>query len=180
EVELFALSAALLGVLRLLCGRGRVLVVVDDLPWLDGASAAVLAFAARRLAGEDVRYLVTRRDGPSSELEGVLDPRGVARLAVGALSLGAINRLLIDRLGRSLPRRVLREVVETSRGNPLFAVELGRALIERGVPEIGAGLPVPERLEELFGERVGALTPDVRRALLAVALSSGLSREELA
>src|SRR5262249_12811351 len=56
----------------------------------------------------------------------------------------------------------------------------GRALIERGVPEIGAGLPVPERLEELFGERVGALTPDVRRALLAVALSSGLSREELA
>src|SRR5262249_46721635 len=85
-----------------------------------------------------------------------------------------------ERLGQSLPRRVLREVFETSRGNPLFAVELGRALIERGLPEIGAGLPVPELLEELFGSRVAALTLDVRHALLAVALSGGLRHEELA
>src|SRR5262249_8604134 len=119
-LELFAVSAALLGVLRLLSGRGPVLVVVDDLPWLDGGSAGALAVAARRLAGEDVRYLVARRGGPSSELERVVDPRGVVRLAVGPLSIGAINRLLIDRLGRSLPRRAVREVFETSRGNPLF------------------------------------------------------------
>jgi DNA-binding CsgD family transcriptional regulator len=52
--------------------------------------------------------------------------------------------------------------------------------MERGLPEIGAGLPVPELLEELFGARVAALTPDVRHGLLAGALSGGLSREELA
>src|SRR5262249_49254928 len=132
------------------------------------------------LAGEDVRFLVTRRGGRPSELERVLDSRGVVRLEVGALSLGAIRRLLIERLGRSLPRRVLREVFESSRGNPLFAVELGRAVIERGLPDIGAALPVPQLLEELFGARVAALTPDVRRALLAVALSGGLRGEELA
>ena len=67
-----------------------------------------------------------------------------------------------------------------SGGNPLFAVELGRAVAERGVPEIGAGLPVPEMLGELFGARVQALPPPVRRALLAVALSGGLTAAELA
>jgi DNA-binding NarL/FixJ family response regulator len=178
--EPFAVSVGLLGVLRLLSGRGRLLVAVDDLPWLDRASAVALVFAARRLAGSDVRYLVSRRGGLSSDLERVLDPGGVVRLRVGPLSFGAITSLLTDRLGRSLPRRLLRQLFETSGGSPLFALELGRAVIERGLPEVGAALPVPEVLEELFGARVAALAPDVRRVLLAVALSAGLSVAELA
>jgi DNA-binding NarL/FixJ family response regulator len=59
-------------------------------------------------------------------------------------------------------------------------VELGRAVAEHGLPEIGAGLPVPTVLGELFGARVGALPPGLRRALLAVALSPGLTGHELA
>ena len=177
--EPFAISAGLLGVLRLLSSRERVLVAVDDLPWLDRASAAALAFAARRLAGQDVRHLVSRGEERTAELEGVLDPAGVVRLEVGPLSFMAISRLLADRLGRSLPRRVLRQLFEASQGNPLVALELGRAVIERGVPDIGAALPVPAVLDELFGSRVQALPPEVRRALLAVALSAGLSGEEL-
>src|SRR5215831_11599339 len=35
--EPLAVAAGLLGALRLLSGRGRVLVAVDDLPWLDRA-----------------------------------------------------------------------------------------------------------------------------------------------
>jgi len=178
--EPFAVSAGLLEALRLVAGRGPVLVAVDDEPWLDGASAAALVFAARRLTGHDVRYLVSRRAGRAAGLERVLEPSGVARVELGPLSFGAVSRLLAERLGRSLPRRVVRQLVETSHGNPLFAVELGRAVIERGLPEIGAGLPVPAVLGELFGARVRALRPEVRRALLAVALSAGLTEAELA
>jgi len=178
--EPFAIAAGLLGALRLAAGTGPLLVAVDDVLWLDRASAAALVFAARRLTGHDVRYLLSRRDGRASELETVLEPAGVARLELGPLSFGAVSRVLAGRLGRPLPRRVVRQLVETSRGNPLFAVELGRAVIERGVPEIGAGLPVPAVLGELFDARVGALPPEVRRALLAVALSGGLTGDELA
>ena len=39
---------------------------------------------------------------------------------------------------------------------------------------------MPALLDELFGAREAALAPDVRRGLLAVALSAGLSGEELA
>src|SRR5262249_31637029 len=69
---------------------------------------------------------------------------------------------------------------QTCGGNPLFALELGRAVAERGVPEIGAGLPGPAMLGELFGARVGALPPGLRRALLAGALGAGLTRQGLA
>jgi len=178
--EPLAIAAGLLGVLRAAASAGPVLVAVDDLPWLDGASAAAVVFAARRLAGEDVRFLVSRRSGRDSELERAAGPAGAVRVELGPLSFGAISGLLADRLTAPLPRRVARQVFEVSGGNPLFALELGRAVAERGVPEIGAGLPVPAVLGELFGARVGALQPGVRRALLAVALSAGLTGQELA
>jgi DNA-binding NarL/FixJ family response regulator len=178
--EPLAVAAGLLGALRLAADGGPVLVAVDDLPWLDGASAGALVFAAGRLTGHDVRFLVARRGGQPPELERALEPAGVARVELGPLSFGAISGVLAARLVGPLPRRVARQVFEASGGNPLFAVELGRAVLERGVPEIGAGLPVPEVLGELFGARVGALAPPVRRALLATALSGGLTAGELA
>jgi hypothetical protein len=95
----------------------------------------------------------------------------VVRVVLGPLSFGAVSGLLAARLGRPLPRRVARQVFDTCGGNPLFALELGRAVVERGVPEIGAALPVPGVLGELFGARVGALAPGVRRGLLAVGRS---------
>lgn len=178
--EPLAIAAGLLGALRAAAGAGPVLVGVDDLPWLDQASSAAVVFSARRLTGADVRFLAARRSGRPTELEAAAEPAGVVRVELGPLSFGAISGLLAERLTAPLPRRVARQVFEVSGGNPLFAVELGRAVVGRGVPEIGAGLPVPGVLEELFGARVGALPPGVRRALLAVALSGGLTGQELA
>src|SRR5579872_934838 len=45
------------------------LIVVDDLPWLDRASAGVLGFVARRLAGSRVGFLATLRRGEASFFE---------------------------------------------------------------------------------------------------------------
>jgi hypothetical protein len=112
--EPLAIAAGLLGALRLASDGGPVLVALDDLPWLDAASAAALVFAARRLAGHDVRFLVARRGGRASELEQALEPAGVARVELGPLSFGAISGLLADRLAAPLPRRVIRQVFEAS------------------------------------------------------------------
>ena len=134
-----AIAVGLLAALRLASNAGPVLVAVDDLPWLDGASAGAVVFAARRLAGADVRFLVARRAGRPTELERVAEPAGVARVALGPLSFGAVSGLLAARLGRALPRRVARQVFDTCGGNPLFALELGRAVLEHGAPNTSAG-----------------------------------------
>ena len=167
-------------VLRALATSEPVLVAIDDVPWLDHASAEVLTFAARRLARHDVRFLLARRPGTATALEAALVPPGAESLEIGPLSLGAVRTLLSQRLDLVLPRRVLRQVFETAGGNPLFSLELARLLQERGTPEIGAELPIPKFVDDVFGPRIQGLSESTRRALLAVALSPALSRLELA
>lgn len=181
--EPFAIAAAFLHVLRILAEQQPLLVAVDDVQWLDDASAQVLLFAARRLAHEDdspVRFLLSRRPGRQSALELALRRAGLVQLELGALSFGAISHLLHSRLGLVLPRRVQREVYLAAQGNPLFALELGRVLAEREDRDIGADLPVPDVLDDIFGERVRGLRAPVRRALLAADLSADVSVSELA
>lgn len=177
--EAFAVSAGFLSALRALAQRQPLVVAVDDVQWLDDPSAGALQFAARRLSGPGVRFLLSRRTGRSSGLERALPPAAVEGLELGALSLGAIGRLLAERLGALLPRSLLRRVHEASQGNPLFALELGRALVGGERPAAGAELPIPDLVYDIFGARIEALAGPLRRVLLATALSAGLTSSEL-
>src|SRR5215472_10398243 len=109
----------------------------------------------RSPASRAVRAVSLRRTrGTSSPVERALAQAGPHILEVGPLSIGAMRRMLSDRLGLALPRYVLRQVFETTLGYPLFALEVGRTLGERGVPALGQDLPVPDTVEELLGKRV--------------------------
>ena len=175
-----AIGLGLLNVMRALAAPASVLVAIDDVQWLDRSSAEALAFVARRLGGDRVAFLLARRPGPDSELELAFERAAVKRLTLGPLSLGAIRRLLSDRLGLTLSRQLVRRVVDSTLGNPLFALELGRVLVEQGVPEIGEEIPVPDTVEDLLDTRVSGLLPSERRLLLALALGGDLRVGELA
>jgi DNA-binding CsgD family transcriptional regulator len=156
-----ALGVALLSLLRRLAGERPVLVAVDDVQWLDAASARVLAFAWRRLRSEPVALLLARRVGSP-----VVAPLDLGeRLAVEPLSMGALHRLLHDRLGLILTRPALRRVHAASGGNPFYALELGRAT----EPATGEPPPVPERLRDLVLARLETLPVATTDALAAAA-----------
>ena len=106
------------------------MIAIDDLQWLDRASAEAVAFLARRLDGLEVTFLLARRPGRVGLLEAVVSRTGVERLRVGPLSLGAVRRLLFERLGLTISRQRLRQIVDVAEGNPLFALEVGRALLD--------------------------------------------------
>ena len=93
-------------------GGGPLLIAVDDAQWLDAASASVLAFALRRLAAAPAAILVARRSSGSEAaplgLDRALPSERLRRLRLGPLSIGAIHRLLRERLGVSFPRPALR------------------------------------------------------------------------
>jgi DNA-binding CsgD family transcriptional regulator len=169
-----AVALGFTNVLRALAEREPLLLAVDDVQWLDAASAEALSFAIPRLVDHPVRFLFAKRSRSSSFLERAHGPKGLQRLEVGPLSFGATQRLLAERLGLSLPRHVLRRVVGATLGNALFALELGRVLGARGTLAIGEDVPMPEIVEEILGTRVAGLPADVRRLLLAVALSGEL------
>jgi DNA-binding CsgD family transcriptional regulator len=168
-----AIALGFLNAVRFLSKGERVLIAVDDLQWLDSASRDVLAFAMRRLESESIVFLLATRPGGGIELEQASGERG-KRIDVGPLSLGAIRALLSQRLGLSLPRHTLRRLVDSTLGNPLFALEFGRSLLEDGLPGAGEELSVPDRVEELLEVRVVQLSRGMRRLLLAVALTGDL------
>jgi DNA-binding CsgD family transcriptional regulator len=164
---------AFLSTLQHLAAQQPVLVAIDDIQWLDRPSATVLQFAARRLTDENLKVLVTARvdeEARPLQLERDLAKR-LLRIEVGPLSLGALHRLVLSRLGKPLSRPTLRKVEAASGGNPFYALEIARFLLEHG-PIVGPAepLPLPRTLEELVRARLARQAKDVKRVLEAAAL----------
>jgi DNA-binding CsgD family transcriptional regulator len=178
--EPLAIAAGVLGLLRALSARAPLVVAVDNLQWLDPASADALAFALRRLRAEPVRVLGSLRPGQTSPVERALARDRVQRLEVGPIALPAARRLLSERLHLTVPRPVLARLVDLAHGNPLVVLELGRVLLERGTLDVDSGTPAAELADDLFGARVESLPAAVRRVVLAVGLAADLRRPELA
>ena len=176
-VDRRAVAAAFLGTLRAAASETPLLVAVDDVQWLDPPTADALAFAFRRLEAERVGLLATVRVAPDEpdpeELRRAAGADRISRLVLEPLSVGALYELVRTRLGARLSRSTLLRVHETSAGNPFFALELARAMIETGAePTPDEPLPVPRELAKLLRERLARLPPRANEVLLYVAALS--------
>ena len=122
-----------------------LLVAIDDVQWLDAATAAALAYAARRLRAEHVGLLLARRAGLQSSLFDELRRRRHRSLqrprrrpARSSLHCTRSSR----RISASLSSPLLAEVHQASGGNPFYALEIVRTLSRSGV-SVEAGKPCP-------------------------------------
>jgi DNA-binding NarL/FixJ family response regulator len=175
--EVRAIAAGLRDALRAVAEDGPLLVAVDDVQWIDRPSAAAIAYAVRRLGDARVGVAAARRSEPGArpplDLDRAFPADRLERLGVSPLSLGALSRILAERLELRMPRPVLRRIVETVGGNPFFALEIARALGRRGaMPAVEEGLPVPDELHELVRGRLLALPPETRELLVTAAAMS--------
>jgi DNA-binding CsgD family transcriptional regulator len=170
-IERRAVAMGVLGVLRVLAEAAPVVVAVDDLQWLDLDSAAALQFALRRLHGEQVGVLATRRSSePAGAVAGAFPDDRVRLVRVTALKPNELGRLLLERLELPLARPALLQLYRLSAGNPFLALEIARALQRREVPlEPGEPFPVPLNLRELVRDRLDRLSPAGREAGLVTA-----------
>ena len=171
-------AAAVLSIVRALASASPLLLAVDDEQWLDPETTEVLGFTIRRLANERVGVIAASR-----AREGSPDPMGLLRalpedrlerVRVTAMGREELGELLRQRIPIDLTIPTLGRVLEVSRGNPFFALQLGRALKESGAEvEPGGQLPVPEVLRDLLRDRLGGLPASTGEILL---LASILSR----
>jgi DNA-binding CsgD family transcriptional regulator len=168
-----AIGLAVHDVLRVATQQGPLLVAVDDVQWLDAASAGALEVALRRLRTDQIGVLVASRGTALATIPLGLDrslrEQRLTVLSVGPLSLGALHHLLGERLGLELSRPELARVQEASGGNPYFALELGRELVRtQARPSAGRNLRVPESLRELLGGRLAQLPEETADVLLGI------------
>jgi DNA-binding CsgD family transcriptional regulator len=179
-----AIALGFLDILRRIADSGPVLIAVDDLQWVDPSSLRVILAALRRLQGDRVGLLATSRMAPDEEppfeIDRALPEDRVRRLSVKPLSLGALYRLLEERLGLELTRPELVRVGEVTGGNPFFAIELGRELMQtKRRLAAGRPLPVPGNLKRLLGARLARLSTETREVLLTAAAQSRPTVEAL-
>ena len=112
-------SSAMLALLTAAAGDRPLVVIVDDMPWLDRVSAVVLGFVARRLAGSRVGFLAAFRSDEVS----FFDRGGLPELEVQPLASDAAAALVDDRFPTLSPR-VRQRLLEDAQGNPLALLEL--------------------------------------------------------
>ncbi len=175
--EQLAVSAAFLRVLRQLASDRPILLAIDDLQWVDGPTMRVLAFALHRLDHDRVKVLATVRRPSTSDAESALQTAlghsRLRRLEIGPLSLNAIDDLLLQRLERPLRRPELDHVYAVSGGNPFFALEIGRLVLEHPTSRrTGEPIAVPASLAEAIKARVKKLPRETRDILVGLAALS--------
>ena len=169
------LARGILDALRILSSSAPLMVAVDDAKWLDRSSAGVLEFCFRRLRDEPVAILLTLRpdDVFPLGLDRVLPSDRLGRVQLGPLSLGSVGEILRSRLGAALPRYALTRLYDTCGGNPFYALECARTLLDHPHMSLTREpIPLPRSLDGLVRHRVRRLTPDVRRVGRLVAASS--------
>ena len=168
-----AVRVAVLETLRRLGGAGPVLLVIDDVQWLDEPSAQVLAFALRRLDGLDVRVAAAERVADGGQPEWLhCCPPDTTEITVPPLAPQDVAQLLRSQAGGDLSLPVLRAIQRTAAGNPLYVLELGRAARRDGTAADGHALVVPPRLRTLMLDRVRHLPATARRTLLVSAAAA--------
>jgi len=155
-----AVARGLVEALLVIAQAGPLVVAVDDLQWLDPASAKALAFAVRRL-GPGTGLVTTLRLGEQDPLEmrAALGDR-LIELHVGPLSVGAVHDLL-RRNDSSVSRRDALRVHGTAGGNPFYAMELARS---------GAQPHLPLSLRAIVETRLTSSSKPARAAVEAGAV----------
>jgi class 3 adenylate cyclase/predicted ATPase len=180
--------AALLRQLQVLARRQPVLMIFEDLHWIDPTSRELLDLTVEKITGLPVLLVATYRPE--------FQPPWVGQSQVTVIALNRLGRnegaTLVHRLAGNLgalPPDVVDEIVERTDGVPLFVEELTKAVIEagadRGHVSISAVPPsplaVPATLHASLLGRLDRLGPAAKNvAQVGAAIGRDFSHELLA
>ena len=160
------------------CRPSPVVLLIEDLHWIDSGSQDVLSEIVDGAAKLGLLILHTTRPEYEPPWRG---KSAATTLRLEPLAAGEIRRLVQARLGVEAPPEPLaRLVTEKAEGNPLFSEEILSFLTERGMLraeggkvefDAGAvGAALPASVQSLLTARVDRLAPQDRALLQAAAV----------
>lgn len=169
---------ALAQAIRIMLGSGRGLVVLDDAHWADPDTLSALEYTARRLSPGTLVALAIRSGEPAPDTLAALLDRARDDERLRSLRLEPLSREEVVVLARSwapeATSSAIDEVMDVTRGHPLFVVETLRALS-------GGDRPAPNRtLQDAILSRIRRLPDPERDALGVASVAGGPFRADLA
>ena len=165
-----AVKARTFEVLRLLflkaSARQPLVIVVEDLHWIDRTSEEFITTLVERLTGARVLLAATQRHGYRAPW---LDRTYASQITLSPLTAADSARLVSSiAAGDSLGDEVSRTILSRGEGNPFFLEELARTVIEHGA----GGSAIPETVQGVIMARLDRL-PDGPKQLLQTAAVLG-------
>ncbi|MFZ0667205.1 MAG: AAA family ATPase, partial [Acidimicrobiales bacterium] len=161
----FVLGAATLSLLSVYAEDRFVLVLVDDVHWIDGSSADAMSFAFRRLLADPIAVLLAARAGEGSFLDG----SDIARLRLEGLDAESASDLVCEVAGK-VTQDLADRLHRHTGGNPLALIEAARQIEQfRDGSPLDVPLPVVTHVTEVYSARIRALEESCRRLLLLAA-----------
>ncbi len=161
-------------------GQSPLLIVMEDLHWLDSASWALLVDVQQKVRPLFLA-LNTRplTDPVPAQFKQILDTPGTRLLRLEAMKLDDVESLVCQRLGvKSVPPMLSRLIREKSEGHPFFAEELAYALRDSGILMIEnqecrvhtrfmnfEDLTLPDTLQAAITNRIDSLDPSQQLTL---------------
>jgi DNA-binding SARP family transcriptional activator len=158
------------------------LLVIEDLHWADEGSLRLLDYLAHHEALQSTLLVTTVRAEDVGEhllevLRGLERQRLLERLDLGPLAVEATIQLLREVVQEDV-RQLGQQLHAETEGNPLFAVETIRSLLESGDLQLGAAArlvptPLPESVQAAIRARLARLDPDTHELARAAAVLGG-------
>src|SRR4029079_975568 len=157
-------------------------IVFEDIHWADEALLAFLGSLAANPPEAPLLVLMTSRP-TIDELhpDFTADLPGIDRLDLAALTDEETRRLIVGLLGAVVPAELHGPIIDRAQGNPLYAEEFVRLLVDRDLVartdgryelRVGATIPMPDSITSLLAARLDTLPPP-RKSLLADAAVIG-------
>jgi class 3 adenylate cyclase/tetratricopeptide (TPR) repeat protein len=142
--------------------EGPVFLVVEDLHWIDDVSGELLNHLVAAAATRPWTAALTRR--PEGSWQPPDGSPHVREIDLHPLTDDDIRSLALEVADRPFSDAELSLIVQRSGGNPLFTIELARA-VSRGMLD-----HLPESIEGLIATRIDALPAQQRRLLRVAAV----------
>jgi len=150
-----------------------IVVVVEDLHWIDAASEEFIEALADAVVGSTTLLVVNFRPGFTAPL---MQRAHYRQINMPALAPAQAAQLLRDHLGNDPSLALLsRNIVERAQGNPFFIEELVNALVERGDFDGEKGayrlkggidtIPLPPTVQAVIAARIDRLEENTKRVL---------------
>jgi DNA-binding CsgD family transcriptional regulator len=158
----FAVGAATLSLLAAFAEESPLLVLVDDVQWLDGSSSEALLFAVRRLVADPIAVVLAVRADEPSLLDGsglpMLHLEGLDREQAGVL-LGAASPEAVEHLYRA------------TAGNPLALLEFANEAETVAATPLEHPVPISTSIARAFLRRSASLSEHAQQGLVLAAAS---------
>src|SRR5215467_2368658 len=166
--EVFLVGLATLNLIDEIADERPLVLIADDVQWLDGPTSSVLSFIARRLESTHILLIIGLRE----DFQTAVRTAHLPEIHVGPLSDTASTELLVS-VAPDLDLQTRRLILDEALGNPLALLELPHAFRLQGTDGREGALrsvPLTDRLERTFSAQAGRLPKHTQSALLLAAL----------